>query len=95
MNPDLEVDTDELRAAASALTGTAADVTGGTASMPAAQLTPRWRTTDAAVLAAEAARQQLALIGADVAETARSVGEAAEAYREADARAATRLRLSR
>jgi hypothetical protein len=95
MNPDLEVDTDELRAAASALSGTGAEVTAGTASAPARQSTPRWRTADAATLAADAARGQLAQLGADVTATARAVTAAAEAYREADARAATRLRSSR
>jgi hypothetical protein len=95
MNPDLEVDTDDLRHAASALAATAEETTAGATSMPASQLTPRWHTTDAAVLAAEAARQQLVVLGADLAETARQVAAAAESYAEADARAATRLRLTR
>jgi hypothetical protein len=95
MNPDLEVDTDDLRRAASALAATADETAAGTTSVPAAQLTPRWHTTDAAVLAAEAARQQLAVLGEELAEAARQVAAAAEAYAEADACAATRLRLTR
>ncbi|WP_433300702.1 hypothetical protein ACQP2F_03995 [Actinoplanes sp. CA-030573] len=95
MNPDLEVDTDELCRAASALAETAAEVAAGVSGTPPAELVPRWRTSDASALAAEAARQQLAVLGADLRETARQVAAAAEAYREADARAATRMRLSR
>lgn len=95
MNPDLEVDTEELRRAASALHATAAETAAGAASMPSAESTPRWRTADAAILAAEASRQQLQHLGADIAETARQVTAAAEAYQEADSRAAARLRLTR
>ncbi|GAA2620625.1 type VII secretion target [Paractinoplanes durhamensis] len=95
MNPDLEVDTDELRRAASTLAGTAAEVTAGTSEMPAAQRTPRWRTADAAALAGDAAHRQLALLGGDIDETARRIATAAEAYEVADARAAARLRSSR
>jgi hypothetical protein len=95
VNPDLEVDTDELRRAASALADTAAEVTAGTSATPPSQQTPRWRTADAAALAADAARLQLALLGSDIDETSRRIAIAAEAYEEADARAATRLRLSR
>jgi hypothetical protein len=95
MNPDLEVDPDELRRRAAALAATAADTTADAARMPAAESSPRWCSADAATLAAEAARQQLALIGSDLAETADQIAEAAEAYELADARAATRLRLTR
>ena len=59
MNPDLEVDTDDLRRAASALTGTADRVTAAAAQTPPAVPTPRWATSDAAALAADAARAQL------------------------------------
>jgi len=95
MNPDFEVDTDELRRAASALTGTAAQVSAGASEMPAARLTPRWRTADAAAIAAEAARQQLALLGDDIDETARRIAASATAYELADARATARLRSTR
>jgi hypothetical protein len=95
MNPELEVDTDELRRTASAVADTADRVTAGVAERPAAETVPRWITADAAVLAAEAAGQQLALLGADLAETARRIQAAAAEYKLADARAATRLRLTR
>jgi hypothetical protein len=95
MNPDLEVDTDELRRTASEVTATAARVTAGTAAEPSPETVPRWVSTDAALLAAGAARQHLAQLGADLAETARKINAAAEEYELADARAATRLRLTR
>jgi hypothetical protein len=92
MDPDLEVDTDDLRRAAAALTGTASRVNGAAAQAPPAILSPRWATSDAAALAADAARAQLILLGADLAETASQITAAATAYEAADARAATRLR---
>jgi hypothetical protein len=95
MNPDLEADTEEMRRAASALDVTSARVTAGADEAPPAEPTPRWATADAATLAAEAARQQLTHLGADVAETARRITAAAADYELADARAATRLRLTR
>ena len=95
MNPDLEVDADELRRAASALTATAAKVTAGADQMPAAETVPRWQAADAAVLAAETARQQLVLLGTDLADAARRIAAAAGEYEVADARAAARLRLAR
>lgn len=95
MNPELEVDTDELRRTASAVAATADQVSAGAAAEPATEATPRWVTTDAAVLAAEAAGHQLAQLGADIAETARRIQAAAAEYELADARAATRLRLAR
>jgi hypothetical protein len=95
MNPDLEVDTDDLRRTASTLSGTAARVTDAASHAPAPTPSPRWATVDAATLAAEAARAQLAQLGLDLAETARQITEAAQAYESADARAATRLRQAR
>jgi hypothetical protein len=95
MNPDLEVDADDLRRTAAAVAAAAAEVTAGTRHEPVPVTTPRWATTDAAALASEAARRQLAMIGADLAETARQITEAAAAYELADARAVTRLRLTR
>jgi hypothetical protein len=95
MNPDLEVDTDELRRTASEVTATAAGVTAGTAAEPLPEPVPRWVSTDAALLAADAARQHLAQLGADIAETAQKISSVAEEYELADARAATRLRLTR
>lgn len=95
MNPELEVDTDELRRTAAAVSATADRVSAGAAEEPAAETVPRWATADAAVLAAAAAGHQLALLGADLAETARRIQAAAAEYELADARAATRLRLTR
>lgn len=95
MNPEIEVDTEELRRAASALAGTASETTTSAATPPSIPRIPRWHTTDAATLAAEAAQQQLRQLGVDLAETARQVTAAAAAYQEADSRAAIRLRLSR
>ncbi|WP_433374469.1 hypothetical protein ACQPZX_04065 [Actinoplanes sp. CA-142083] len=95
MNPDLEADTEDLRRAASALTTTAAETSAAATAPPPVPRTPRWQTTDAASLATEAARQQLQHLGAHMAQTARRITAAAAAYEEADARAATRLRLSR
>jgi hypothetical protein len=95
MNPDLEVDADDLRRAAAAVAAAADRVTAGTTPEPAPPATPRWATTDAAALAADAARRQLAVLGADLAETARRITAAAADYELADARAATRLRLTR
>ncbi|GAA0534223.1 hypothetical protein GCM10010172_14060 [Paractinoplanes ferrugineus] len=95
MNPDFEVDTDELRQAASALSGTADRVTAGASAAPAVPHVPRWRTVDAATLAAVAARRQLAALGHDFETTARRMAEVAEAYAAADARAVSRLRSSR
>ncbi|SNY51868.1 hypothetical protein [Paractinoplanes atraurantiacus] len=95
MQPDLEVDTEELRHDASAVAGTASRIIVGAAQAPSPDTTPRWVTADAAMLAALAARQQLGLIGAEVADTARRITTAAADYELADARAVTRLRLSR
>ncbi|MFG1990338.1 hypothetical protein ACGFJ7_10205 [Actinoplanes sp. NPDC048988] len=95
MQPDLEVDTDQLRHDASAVAGTASRITSGAARAPAPDVTPRWAAADAATLAAETARHHLSLLGAEVAETARNIATAAADYELADARAVTRLRLSR
>jgi hypothetical protein len=95
MNPDLEVDIDELGRAASALAATADRISAGSGHAPPDVLVPRWSAVDAAALAGAAARQQLACLGADVAGTARLIGAAAAAYELADARAATRFRLTR
>jgi hypothetical protein len=95
MNPDLEVDVVELRRTACAIAETATRVTAGARRKPVAGTTPRWAATDAALLAAGTARQQLATLGADIADTARQISAAVEAYEIADARAANRLRLTR
>ncbi|WP_127499747.1 hypothetical protein [Actinoplanes solisilvae] len=95
MNPDLEVDIDALRRAAADIAATADRVGAAAGEQPLPPAIPRWATTEAALLAAEAARQQLALIGSDLHETARRVRAASADYELADARAVTRLRLIR
>ncbi|MFC7535311.1 hypothetical protein [Actinoplanes sp. GCM10030250] len=95
MNPDFEVDTEDLRQVATSVAGTAARVTGAAVSAPFPAPSPRWAVTGAAQLAATAARHQVAQLGGDAEETARQIRAAAEAYAEADARAAARLRLTR
>jgi hypothetical protein len=95
MKSDLEVDTDALCRTASALSGTAARVTGAAAHSPSPTPAPRWATVDAALRAAESARDEIARLGADLAETARQITETAAAYESADARAAARLRPAR
>ena len=95
MDPDFEVDTEELRRHAAEAGATADRVTGAADGAPLPDPSPRWAAAGAAALAADAARQQLLHLGGDVAETAQRIRAAAGAYEEADARAATRLRLSR
>jgi hypothetical protein len=95
MHPDFEVGTDDLRRTAASVSAAADRVTGAAASAPVPAPVPRWATTGAAALAATAARQQLTHLGGDITATARQIRAAAEAYEEADARAAARLRLTR
>ena len=95
MHPDLEADTDALRQHAAAVASTGARITEATAAEPVPDPTPRWAAVGAATLAAEAARRQLALLGAEVTETARLIDAARAEYELADARAVTRLRLTR
>jgi excreted virulence factor EspC (type VII ESX diderm) len=95
MIPELKVDTDDLRRTASALSGTAARLTGAAGHAPSPTPSPRWATVDAAGRAAESARAELTRLGADLAETARQITEAAAAYESSDARTAARLRRAR
>ncbi len=95
MNPELHVDTDELHRTAAATAATADRVRTAAAGQPVVAQVPRWAAVEAAVLAGDVAGQQLALIGADLTETARRIRAAAAGYERADARAATRLRLTR
>ena len=91
MYPDLAVDADDLHHTATAMAGTADRLTAGTREEPTVDPTPGWATTEVAIMAGAAAGSRLGLLGDDLADTARSVHEAAEAYADADARAATRL----
>jgi hypothetical protein len=95
MNPDLCVDTVDLREAASALLATAARIAAAATPPPSPPPTPRWSSVDAAIATASAAQVELARLATDLAETARETTATAEAYEDADARAAARLRQSR
>ncbi|WP_433828367.1 hypothetical protein ACQP2E_03145 [Actinoplanes sp. CA-015351] len=95
MNPDFQVDADELLRQAAAADDIAARLNGTADAAPHPHPSPRWATTTATALAADALRLQLHQLGGDVSETARLISAAAAAYQEADARAATRFRLSR
>jgi hypothetical protein len=92
MNPDLEVDTGAVRAAAAAIDDLAARVSGGESESPAPVTTPRWAASDAAASAADANRRRLADAGNDIAATARQIVAAILDYEDSDERAASRLR---
>jgi hypothetical protein len=94
MKPDLTVDTTEVRAAASDLAAAGGRVSAGAAGTPETVAVPRWATVDAASLAAEAIRRQVAEAGAGIAATAREIVAAVLDYEAADERSATRLRAA-
>jgi hypothetical protein len=95
MNHEVEIDAGGARACASGVAATGARVTDGVARTPVPVAVPHWATSDAALLAADVARQRLTAIGADIAETARQIVAAVLDYEAADERAATRLRSPR
>ncbi|GAA2686067.1 hypothetical protein [Actinoplanes palleronii] len=95
MNPDLDVDADQLRQAAASITGTAARVREAAAVAPGPIAGPRWVTTDAATTAADAAETRLRELSADLSAAGQLMEETLSAYAEADARAAARLRSTR
>jgi hypothetical protein len=107
MSRGLEVDVPEVRRCASGLAGTGARVATGAGGMPEAgpdrasgaggmpEVVPDWATSEAAASAGEAARRRLAVVGADIAATARQIIAAVVDYEAADERAATRLRGAR
>ncbi|GIE33426.1 hypothetical protein Ait01nite_064710 [Actinoplanes italicus] len=95
MNPDFEVDAESLLQDATAVTGFAGRVVGTAARVPVADPSPHWAATGAADLTADSARRLVGLLGRDVEETAERIRAAATAYREADNRAAARLRTAR
>jgi hypothetical protein len=94
MKPDLTVDTTEVRATASDLSAAGGRVSAGAADPPEAVTAPRWATCDAAALATEAIRRQLAEVGAGIIATAREIATAALDYEAADDRSAARMRAS-
>ncbi|MEV0896348.1 type VII secretion target [Actinoplanes sp. NPDC049802] len=95
MNPDLEVDAEGLRRAATAVHEVATRVTGAGGAVPAPDPAPRWATTTAAVQAADAAGSLLRQLGEEVSGTAGRIRAAAAAYEDADHRAAGRFRQTR
>jgi hypothetical protein len=95
MNHDFEVDAESLSDDATAVTGFAGRVAGAAGSVPGADPAPRWATTGASALTADATRRLVGLLGQDLAETAERIRTAAAAYEQADARAAARLRTAR
>jgi hypothetical protein len=93
MSRGLEIEVPEVRRCASGLAGTGARVATGADAIP--EFVPGWATSDAAASAGEAARRRLAVVGADIAATARQIIAAVIDYEAADERAATRLRGTR
>lgn len=94
MQPDLAVDTTEVRATASELDAAGTRVSTGAKETPETVATPRWATTDALALAAEAIRRQVADAGAGITATAREIVAAVVDYEATDERSATRLRAA-
>ncbi|MEU4693277.1 hypothetical protein [Actinoplanes sp. NPDC023714] len=90
-----QADSVDLTGIAAAAADTADRVAEAARSAPEPDPVPRWATTSAGMLAAEAVRQQLAQLGREVTETAQRIRASAAAYEEADARAANRFRLAR
>jgi hypothetical protein len=94
MNPDLAVDTTEVRTTASDLAAAGDRVSAGAVDPPDPVPAPRWATTDAAALATEAIRRQLEQLGAGITATAREILTSTLDYDAADERSATRMRVS-
>ncbi|GIF12326.1 hypothetical protein [Actinoplanes teichomyceticus] len=95
MNPDLDVDTGQLRRAASAVAGAASRVREAAGAAPPPVPGPPWATTGATASAADAAGQRLRELGAELSGAAQRIETTRAAYAEADARAAARLRAAR
>jgi hypothetical protein len=93
MTFDFEVDADALRASASALADTAADVAAGSIPPPAVPA-PRWETSIAAESLADAFQRALARQSGDLDAFQQAVLAAIADYRAADDRAAGRLRAN-
>ena len=89
---DLEVDAAGMRQCASGLAHTADRVGSGVRVAPEPVAGPRWVTTDAASLVADAARRSVTSIGEQIGSTARQIVAALVDYEDADDRAAGRLR---
>jgi hypothetical protein len=91
MHPDLEVDTAALRRSAAGLADAGARVAAGAARAPAADTVPRWETSTAATALADVLAGRVMASGAAVTAAGRQVTGAADAYDDADDRAAARL----
>ncbi|MEV8505399.1 hypothetical protein AB0368_11290 [Actinoplanes sp. NPDC051475] len=92
MTPDLEVDTEGVRAWAAALTAAGS----GLHLHPLPPVPgPHWSATDAGTVAAAAARRALAEIAEEIVATGRAAVVSADDYDAADDRAATGLRRIR
>jgi hypothetical protein len=94
MKPDLTVESQQVRAIASELAATGDHASAGVAEAPATVAVPRWATSDATSLAADAIRRQLATIGADITATAQEIVAAVLDYEAADERSASRARAA-
>lgn len=92
MTPDLEVDTEGVRAWAAALVAAGS----GLHLHPLPPIPgPHWSASDAGTVAAAAARRALAEIAEDIVATGRAAAVTADDYEAADDRAATGLRRIR
>jgi len=92
MTSDLEVDADAVRACASALADTAAEVARDSVAPPAVTV-PRWQSSGAAEHLGDRTEEVLTALADDVAAFRRAVLAAVAGYEAADRRAAQRLGL--
>lgn len=92
MNPDLDVDTQQLQDTAAAVGATASRVREAAASAPLPVPGPRWVAVDAATSAADSAVRALRTLADDLGATTDQIKTTISQYDDADARAAKRLR---
>jgi hypothetical protein len=95
MNPDLDVDTQHLQDAATAVDATASRVREAAVSAPPAVPGPRWVAVDATASVTDAAVRALRDLGAALTDTVTQIKTTISGYDDADARAAARLRTAR
>jgi hypothetical protein len=95
MQPDLEVDTAEVRRSAGHVADTGARVAAGAAQAPAPVVVPRWDTAVAATALTDAAAGRLIALGGEVTATGRQISATADAYEQVDDRSAARLGATR
>ncbi|MFI1993310.1 type VII secretion target [Actinoplanes sp. NPDC020271] len=94
MNPDLDVDSQHLQDAASAVGGTASRVREAAGTSPPPVAGPRWAAVDATASVTDAAVRVLRDLSTALTDTAVQIKTTISAYADADARAATRLRAA-